>query len=93
MQQIGGTSLSAPIFTGFWARLLSANGTGLGFPAARFYHSIPTHASLVRYDVTSGNNGYSGYGYKASTGWDYPTGWGSINISNLNQLIQSGGFN
>ncbi len=93
LQQIGGTSLSAPIFTGFWARLLSANGTGLGFPAARFYHSIPTHASLVRYDVTSGNNGYSGYGYKASTGWDYPTGWGSINISNLNQLIQSGGFN
>lgn len=92
LQQIGGTSLAAPIFTGFWARLLAANGTGLGFPAARFYARIPSNPSLVRYDVVSGNNGYQGYGYTAGTGWDYPTGFGSLNVTNLNKLIQSGGF-
>ncbi|SPV06497.1 serine protease [Burkholderia cenocepacia] len=46
----------------------------------------------MRYDVTSGNNGYQGYGYKAGTGWDLTTGFGSLNIANLNQLIKSGGF-
>ena len=60
LQQIGGTSLAAPIFTGLWARLLAANGTGLGFPAGKFYADIPSNPSLVRYDVVSGNNGYQG---------------------------------
>ena len=46
----------------------------------------------MRYDVVSGNNGYQGYGYNAGTGWDYTTGFGSLNIANLNQLIKSGGF-
>ncbi|WP_323119823.1 S53 family peptidase [Burkholderia alba] len=92
IQQIGGTSLAAPLFTGFWARILSANGTGVGFPAAAFYNTIPSTPSLVRYDVVSGNNGYQGYGYNAGPGWDYPTGWGSIDIAKLNQLIQAGNF-
>ncbi|KVN97124.1 protease pro-enzyme activation domain-containing protein [Burkholderia ubonensis] len=92
LQQIGGTSLSAPLFSGFWARILAANGTGLGFPAGNLYNAIPSHPSLVRYDVTSGNNGYQGYGYTAGQGWDYTTGFGSLNIANLNQLIKSGGF-
>ncbi|WDD92750.1 S53 family peptidase [Burkholderia sp. FERM BP-3421] len=91
-QQIGGTSLSAPLFTGFWARILAANGGNLGFPAGSFYRSIPSNPSLVRYDVVSGNNGYQGYGYNAGAGWDYTTGWGSIDISNLNQAIQAGTF-
>jgi pseudomonalisin len=92
LQQIGGTSLSAPLFTGFWARILAANGSNLGFPAQRLYNAIPANASLLQYDVVSGNNGYQGYGYNAAQGWDYPTGWGSLNIGALNQLIQSGGF-
>ncbi|WP_396330997.1 protease pro-enzyme activation domain-containing protein [Burkholderia anthina] len=92
LQQIGGTSLAAPIFTGFWARLLAANGTGLGFPAGKFYADIPSNPSLVRYDVVSGNNGYQGYGYNAGNGWDDTTGFGSLNIANLNKLIQTGGF-
>jgi pseudomonalisin len=92
LQQIGGTSLAAPIFAGFWARILAANGTGVGFPAGNFYRAIPANPSLIRYDVTSGNNGYQGYGYTAGQGWDYPTGFGSLNIANLNKLIQSGGF-
>ena len=92
LQQIGGTSLAAPIFTGFWARLLAANGTGLGFPAGNFYADIPSNPSLVRYDVVSGNNGYQGYGYSAGSGRDLTTGFGSLNIANLNKLIQTGGF-
>ncbi|KWB20511.1 peptidase S53 [Burkholderia cepacia] len=92
IQQIGGTSLAAPLFTGFWARLLAANGTGLGFPASKFYADIPSNPSLVRFDVVSGNNGYQGFGYNAGTGWDLTTGFGSLNIANLNQLIRSGRF-
>ncbi|MEM5373215.1 S53 family peptidase [Paraburkholderia azotifigens] len=92
LQLEGGTSLAAPIFTGLWARLLAANGTSLGFPAGRLYRAIPSNPSLVRYDVVLGNNGYQGSGYKANTGWDYATGFGSLSITNLNELIRSGGF-
>jgi len=46
----------------------------------------------VRYDVVSGNNGYQGYGYSAGSGRDLTTGFGSLNIANLNKLIQTGGF-
>ncbi|AIY39630.1 Xanthomonapepsin precursor [Collimonas arenae] len=86
---VGGTSLAAPIFTGVWARMQSANNNGLGFPAASFYKYFPqsANASLL-HDVTSGTNGYSSsYGYKAGKGWDAVTGFGSLNISNLNSFI------
>jgi pseudomonalisin len=43
-------------------------------------------------DVLSGNDGYGGYGYNAGKGWDYPTGWGSFNVSTLNTYIQTHGF-
>ena len=52
----GGTSLAAPIFTGIWARLQSANNNALGFPASSFYKYFPSNAALL-HDVTSGNNG------------------------------------
>ncbi|MCX4161745.1 MULTISPECIES: protease pro-enzyme activation domain-containing protein [Paraburkholderia] len=83
----GGTSLAAPIFTGIWARLESANGNNLGFPASSIYQYFPSNASVVN-DVTSGNNGSGGYGYNAKAGWDATTGFGSIDISNLNAFIQ-----
>lgn len=91
LQQIGGTSLASPIFVGLWARVQSANSNGLGFPASSLYSSISSTPSLV-HDVTSGNNGYGGYGYNAATGWDYPTGWGSIDIGKLAAYIKSNGF-
>ncbi|AMP12772.1 S53 family peptidase [Collimonas pratensis] len=86
---VGGTSLAAPIFTGVWARLQSANANGLGFPAASFYKYFPlaANASLL-HDVTSGTNGYSSsYGFKAAKGWDAVTGFGSLNIGNLNAFV------
>jgi pseudomonalisin len=91
IQQIGGTSLSSPIFVGLWARLQSAHGNALGFPASSIYSAVKSTPSLV-HDVTSGNNGYSGYGYKAATGWDYPTGWGSFIMSNLASYVSSHPF-
>ncbi|MEN3031963.1 S53 family peptidase [Chromobacterium amazonense] len=83
-QQIGGTSLAAPLFTGFWARIQSAHGNSLVSPNPAIYQYFKTNTGLY-HDVTTGNNG----GYKATKGWDYATGWGSLNVSALNTFINS----
>jgi xanthomonalisin len=67
---VGGTSLSSPLFVGFWARMIAAKGTGIGFAAPKLY-ALPASAF---HDVTSGSNG----GETAAPGWDYTTGFGSI---------------
>lgn len=87
-EQIGGTSLASPIFVGLWARLESANGNALKFPASSFYSTFPTQTSLL-HDVTSGNNGYNGYGYKAGTGYDKTTGFGSFDTAKLATYISN----
>ena len=68
--QVGGTSLASPLFVGSWARMLAANGTGLGFAAPLIY-KLP---STDFHDITSGDNG----GEMAAAGWDYATGFGSL---------------
>jgi subtilase family serine protease len=80
--QIGGTSLAAPIFSGVWARMLAAKGTGLGFAAPLIYQ-LPSSAF---HDVTSGSNG----GETAHAGWDYTTGFGSMIISNVASSLGGG---
>ena len=85
---VGGTSLASPIFVGIWARVQSGLNNGLGFPASSIYSYFPSNPSLVN-DVTSGNNGYNGYGYSAGSGWDYTTGFGSLNIANFYNFVQS----
>ena len=77
-QQIGGTSLSAPIFTGFYARIQSAKGNSLPFPAATLYQGASANPSWF-HDVTSGTNG----GFTTKVGWDYVTGFGSLNVGNF----------
>ena len=47
--QVGGTSLSSPMFVGFWARVMAGKGN-LGFPAPLLY---PLSASDF-HDITSG---------------------------------------
>ncbi len=84
-QQIGGTSLSAPIFTGFFARIQSAYGNTLAFPAQILYQGAAAHPQWF-HDVTSGTNG----GYSAKTGWDYTTGYGSLIIGNFVSAFGSG---
>ncbi len=83
-QQIGGTSLAAPLWSGMAAdlnRYLGANGKPLmGFSAPRIYQLANNATTYGRdfHDVTSGSNGYP-----AGPGWDEATGWGSTNLANL----------
>lgn len=83
---IGGTSLAAPIFTGLYSRLQSANGNALPFPAQTIYQGAASNPSWF-HDVTSGSNG----GYSAKAGWDYTTGYGSLNIANFASAFGGGG--
>ena len=77
--QYGGTSLSSPLFVGFWARMIAAKGTGIGFAAPKLYQ-LPASAF---HDVTSGSNG----GESAAPGWDYCTGFGSIIMAQAATLL------
>lgn len=82
-QAVGGTSLASPIFVGGFARIESAHNNSIGLPTAGFYQTFPRNPSLI-HDVSSGrNNGYGSHGYNAKAGYDYDTGWGSLQFSNL----------
>ena len=94
---VGGTSMAAPMFAGFWARLESAHGNNLGFPNSALYAAIPSNANLV-FPVTSATVdgdavNYTGWsttypGMKAAaSGWSAATGFGSLNVDNLNAYI------
>ena len=84
---IGGTSLSAPLFAGIWARFLSTPGCEqLGFASPTLYSSANLHPTMFN-DITTG----VGSVYSAGPGWDYVTGLGSPNISNMLSAICSSG--
>jgi pseudomonalisin len=81
----GGTSLSSPLWVGMWTRVqAAAPAGGLGFADPTFY-AIGTGAegNYARdfYDITLGTNGL----YQAGTGWDYVSGWGVPDVTNLTQ--------
>ncbi|GAB3034859.1 MULTISPECIES: S53 family peptidase [Oleiagrimonas] len=76
--QYGGTSLAAPLFAATWARMLASH-PGLGFAGPHLY----TVSTSVYHDVTSGSNG----GETATAGWDFASGFGSINVSALNSSL------
>ncbi|HET6631184.1 MAG TPA: S53 family peptidase [Rhodanobacteraceae bacterium] len=78
LAQYGGTSLSAPLFAATWARMLAAH-PGLGF-AGPYLYNVSTG---VYHDITSGSNG----GETATAGWDYASGFGSIDVSALNASL------
>jgi xanthomonalisin len=69
-QQIGGTSLSAPLFAGMWARVIATKGTSVGF-AGPIIYQLP---AADFHDVTSGNNN----GSTAGVGYDLASGRGSM---------------
>jgi subtilase family serine protease len=91
---VGGTSLASPIFVGVFARIQTYANNSIGFPASFMYRDFPNNSSVL-HDVTSGNNGVSyggkSYGYNAATGWDYTTGYGSLDISKFNALAYTWG--
>ena len=82
---IGGTSLAAPLFTGFYTRIQAAHGNALGFPATALYAGAASNPSWF-HDVTSGSNG----GYSTKTGWDYVTGYGSLQVQNFSSAFGGG---
>ena len=81
----GGTSLSAPIFTGIWARMQSIYGNQAGFAGAWIYKAGVKNPKVF-HDITVGNNG----AFSATPGWDYATGWGSIDIGAFNNVMNGG---
>jgi pseudomonalisin/xanthomonalisin len=83
--QYGGTSLATPIFVGFWARIQSAHSNSLVFPATALYQYGAANESTIFHDVTSGSNG----GYSAKAGWDYTTGFGSLNVGNFAAFVNN----
>lgn len=88
---VGGTSLSAPLALGAWARILQAHGGALGFAAPIFYGlhpkttlpATPTVAVTGFRDILVGCNGF----YCATPKWDYVTGLGTPDIETLSHLI------
>ncbi len=78
-QIVGGTSLSASLFTGFWARILSAYGDNLPFPAPLLYMGARSNPHWF-HDITSGSAENSHGVFYARMGWDYASGLGSIDI-------------
>jgi kumamolisin len=76
----GGTSFVAPELAGLFAVKVSQTGSRFGQAAPAVYAAAngANYASDFN-DVTSGDNG----AHSAGTGWDYPTGWGSPNATNL----------
>lgn len=82
-QQGAGTSLSSPLWLGFWTRIqAAAKGKGLGFANYSLY-KIGKSASYANdfYDVTVGDN----QPYPATPGYDNATGWGTPDVAHLMQ--------
>ena len=75
-QQGAGTSLSSPLWLGFWTRInAAAKNKGLGFANPSIYKL----AGRDFYDVTVGDN----QPYPATPGYDNTTGWGTPDVTAL----------
>ncbi len=82
----GGTSFAAPNWAAIFALINQAraqNGVGrIGHPGPAVYglnNGLLSQPYPAFHDIVSGSNGY----YAATTNWDYPTGWGSVDVANL----------
>jgi len=89
----GGTSLSSPLVAGLWARIQAASPAtkpgvfgGLGFANDTFYAiGKGTEGNYARdfYDITSADLPVGNFYEQASAGWDYTSGWGTLNVGNF----------
>ena len=82
-----GTSAAAPTFAGIIADIEQAAGGRLGFLNPTLY-SLASSDPSVYHDVTSGCSlvqvgASTQTGYCAHQGWDFVTGWGSIDATRL----------
>ncbi|KFA36708.1 S53 family peptidase [Xanthomonas vasicola] len=84
---VWGTSAAAPTFAGYIARLLHSHPR-LGFVAPQIYQYASQHNDAQRaHDVVIGSNGLYHDGYNASSGWDFASGWGSMNIGDFDRFL------
>jgi kumamolisin len=83
VQQVGGTSATAPLWAALVARLNQALGTPVGFLNPHLYD--PSLRGVLR-DIVDGNNG----SYTAATGWDACSGLGSPNGVRLLNALKGG---
>jgi pseudomonalisin len=85
----GGTSLSSPLWTGMWARVVGASpgrrGYGFANPLIYSIGKNPTRYAQSFYDITTGTNGLN----PAQTGWDYVTGFGVPRLGGLLKNVQA----
>jgi hypothetical protein len=83
----GGTSLSSPLWTGMWARVNAAHKNGpLGRANDTLYSVYGSPAgSTAFHDITEGANPLP-----ATPGWDFPTGLGSPDLTNLIRAADAG---
>ena len=82
---IGGTSAVAPLWAGLIALFNQKLGHPVGFLNPLIY-AAPVKGSGAFNDILVGNNG----AYKATTGWDACTGWGSPVGTTLLARLQGG---
>src|SRR4051812_8717333 len=79
-QQGAGTSLSSPLWVGFWARIqAAAKGKGLGFANYSLYKLAKASPGRDFYDITVGDN----QPYPAKPGYDNVSGWGAPEVTQL----------
>lgn len=86
----GGTSLSAPLWSGMWTRIQSGSASGgNGFANYALYRLGKNSASYARdffdvnsLDLTTGLPATNGL-YTTGPGWDYVTGFGTPKVSGL----------
>ena len=80
-QALGGTSFASPVAAGLFAVVTSAR-ISAGKPAIGYLNPIlygtPAVQAALR-DVTTGTSGANA----AAVGWDFPTGFGSLNAATL----------
>jgi kumamolisin len=95
-QTVGGTSAAAPLWAAFTALVnqqrQAAGLSSIGFIAPALYQVGKSSAyTSAFHDIADGStNGRSGTGFKAVTGYDNATGWGSFNgQALLGQLSQN----
>ncbi len=84
---VGGTSAGSPFWAALTALACQYKTSNLGYINPKLYAHLGTAYSSGFRDVTTGDNTFpnSGtvLGYKATTGWDAPTGIGSPDASIL----------
>jgi pseudomonalisin len=80
----GGTSLASPLMMGQWARIQAASASGdLGFADETIYHQAENDYTRDFYDITQSEYGVGNGVYRPGPGWDYASGWGSLNVANF----------